>query len=160
MARSGLELQVKERAGRPIRTYLTRSALKDTKCNNSRCRLCQQNGNRGEGGIGTKPQCREKDLVYRIRCNICKEEYIGETKQPAAKRFRQHYPREEGVADSSIAEHHKKEHQGVAPDLEMGVLGSRGGYVYRKCLEAVWIQQLDPKINKLKEGSGCMNLYW
>ena len=41
----------------------------------------------------------------------------------------------------------------------MIALGRGGGFVYRKCLEAVIIKDEDPQINILKEGSGAMNIY-
>ena len=40
-----------------------------------------------------KPKCHDKDFVYKVTCKSCGDCYIGETKQPAAIRFRQHHPR-------------------------------------------------------------------
>ena len=79
-----------------------------------------------------------------------------ETEQPPAQRFRQHHPREsEGKDESSVAEHFRleHEHQGCRPNFMITRIGKGGGFVYRKCVEAVLIKEKGPEINKLKEGS-------
>ena len=42
----------------------------------------------------------------------------------------------------------------------MVVLGKGGGFVLRKCLEAVLIDMQQPGINKVAEGSGAMDLHF
>ena len=85
--RSGLDVQVKEKCGRPLLSMLCSSALEHTRCTNVRCKLCQAPTCEDEKQWGRKPHCSEKDFVYAIVCEYCNKTYIGETKQPAAKRF-------------------------------------------------------------------------
>ena len=151
---SGLDIQVKERAGVPLRSMLCSSALRPTECKNVRGRLCQDGGHGGEGGSGRKPKCDSKDLVYQITCGICNEFYIGETVQPIADRFRQHFPSGKlADKDSSVAMHHTERHPEQEPNLEVVVLGRGGGFVRRKTLEGTLIQKKQPQINKLMKDS-------
>ena len=137
-----------------LRSMVCSSALKPTKCTNSRCRLCQSDAPEGEERSGPKPRCDCKDIVYEITCGICNEIYIGETVQPAADRFRQHFPTGKVAdKDSSVAMHHKEKHPGQDPKLDMVVLGHGGGFVRRKSLEGILIKKKQPEINKLKKDS-------
>jgi hypothetical protein len=159
--KSGLEIQVKEKAGMPLRSLLSSSALKPGVCKNPRCKLCPTNETGGKNKWGPKPKCHDKDIVYGIQCHICGERYIGETKQRAADRFRQHYPSETNAnKDSSVAKHHSQKHPDQEPNLEMVVLGRGRGFVSRKSFEAVVIHDEQPEINQIKAGKEVMDLYF
>ena len=117
--------------------------------------------------LGPKPNCFDKDLVYAIVCGHCVQKYVGETKQFVSKGFKQHrmnllYPNMNGGGqpNSAAALHHAEAHPGLVPKFYVAKLASGGGYVYRKCLEAVLIQKIDPELNRRIEGSGAMDLYF
>ena len=61
--------------------------------------------------------------------------------------------------DSAVAAHHAEEHPDLTPRFAMTVLNSGGGFVLRKCMEAVHIKSHDPELNRRLEGSGAMDLY-
>ena len=87
------------------------------------------------------------------QCRI-HEFYIGETVQPIADRFRQHFPSGKlADKDSSVAMHHTERHPEQEPNLEVVVLGRGGGFVRRKTLEGTLIQKKQPQINKLMKDS-------
>ena len=145
----------------PLRSLLCSSALKPTVCKNSRCRLCQTTNDESTKQWGPRPRCNDKDIVYGVRCKLCDARYIGETKQPAADRFRQHFPSgKKADEDSSVAQHHYEQHPNQEPDFEMVVLGRGSGFTLRKCREAVLIDIEQPSINKVAEGSGAMDLHF
>ena len=145
----------------PGLSLLCSSALKPAVCKNSRCRLCQSTNEETTREWGPKPKCHDKDIVYGVRCELCDSRYIGETKQPAADRLQQHYPSgKKSDEDSSVAQHHLQLHPNQEPDLEMIVLGKGGGFVMRKCLEAILIDTQWPEINKISEGSGALDLHF
>ena len=88
------------------------------------------------------------------------QKIIGETFQPAAKRFSQHFPRltvqEEKPA---VALHHIEEHPEEEQNCKMAVLTKTQGFVDRNCTEAVLIQEFAPELNRRLEGAGAMCLY-
>ena len=64
------------------------------------------------------------------------------------------------MQNSAMAEHHLLEHPDSQPTFVMKKLHRGGGFVLRKCLEAVEIHLQDPALNKKLEGSGAMDLYF
>ena len=62
--------------------------------------------------------------------------------------------------NSAAALHHLEEHPDLQPKFHVAKLGKGGGYVNRKCLEAVLIKKFDPELNRRLEGSDAMDLYF
>ena len=56
-------------------------------------------------------QCQTKNAVYKISCNICNKEYIGQTKRILRTRILEHCT----SSDSHVKRHFVDEHKEVKP---------------------------------------------
>lgn len=147
-----LGIQVRVKAGQTLKSKLCNTPLEPLQCDNPRCKLCA-----ADGDARLKPKCREKDVVYRCVCAHCNSDYIGETSQMAAKRFRQHLSSHTG---SALALHHQETHPDLSPRFMMQRVGGGKGFVRRKCLEALVVHSENPVLNRRAEGRGVFDLYW
>ena len=71
-----------------LKETLTRSALRPTPCNKQNASKCYQ----------CDDKCMIKNITYLLTCNICKEEYVGETGRLKRNRCWEHY---KSVRDSN-----------------------------------------------------------
>ena len=91
-------------------------------------------------------------------CNHFSAEYVGETGQAMAKRFRQHLSGE--VDASALTQHHAREHPGLDENFSVVRVAKGGGYVKRKCVEALTVHVEEPILNRRAEGKGVSDLHW
>ena len=54
----------------------------------------------------------------------------------------------------------KEKHPGDLPDFSVSRVKKCAGYVHRKCMEAIVVQQTDPAMNRRIEGSGSVSLFF
>jgi hypothetical protein len=67
-----------------------------------------------------------QNVVYKIRCKICDQIYIGETCLRAHDRLGEHlryskYPLTPSNVNQSFALHHNSLHKGLEPNLEFDI---------------------------------------
>ena len=69
--------------------------------------------------------CPVLGCVYKIKCNIFQEVYIGETSRTAHERLMEHnrYAANPGkYPDEALSQHHDTFHPGMSPDLVFSIL--------------------------------------
>ena len=111
------------------------------------CKICP----RLEG----ERNCQVTAPVYRITCNICREIYIGETGRTAKDRFGEHLryatsPTAKSYSEMAFAVHYRQYHDKTEPDLTFEIIITESRILYRKIIEAYYINREKPAIN-LKE---------
>ena len=105
-------------------------------------------------------ECVLKGVVYSMRCTVCDDFYIGETRKPAWERFAEHY-RDAKRRDVRTAwGSHYIDHQKsattspeVAPFYKAQILGRQSSLPSRRLLEATEIARHGPEVNR---DNGCM----
>ena len=104
-----------------------------------------------------KYDCRIKGVVYRVKCELCQEFYVGETARPIHDRMLEHRraainPTSTSYQNNAFATHYKETHEGSTPILSLEILKSNlSRTIQRKISEADFIQQLKPTLNNKKE---------
>ena len=116
-------------------------------CGGRSCKICP----RLEG----ERNCQVTAPVYRITCNICTEIYIGETGRTAKDRFGEHLryatsPTLKSYTEMAFAVHYRQYHNNTVPDLMFEIITTETRILYRKIIEAYYINREKPAIN-LKE---------
>ena len=100
--------------------------------------------------------CNTTNVIYKLTC-ICSDEYVGETSKEAQIRANQHL---KALMDkkpelSSFAKHYVSKHNLLSNSFindtspfTWSMLYKFNSYLDRKILEAMFIKQLKPKLNK------------
>ena len=119
------------------------------KCIMNSCKICPLL-------ISKNKDCEVKNVVYKIRCKICDQLYIGETCRRAHDRLGEHlryakYPRTPSNVNQAFALHYNSLHNGSEPNLEFDILKVESNTVRRKIAEAMLILKFKPSINKREE---------
>ena len=93
-----INIKVVEKAGTKVKNILQKSdPFKSHTCTDTDCFTCKGHNN------NTKPSnCRKEGIIYKIQCNKCPSQYIGESSRNAISRGREHlndykYKREHSV---------------------------------------------------------------
>ena len=146
--RSGLKVKLAWRNENKLKSKLVRSAFKRPRCpGGNRCHLCK---------AGFTGQCTQKNLVYKLKCNICdamneKMEYIGETKRPLRLRYNEHVRDMTGrKEDTPMGDHFRTAHPQAGHTLqpfEVKVLYRASDHPDRKIAESILIRKHQPKLN-------------
>ena len=123
-----------------------------------------------------KPKCDQSRLVYIIQCNICKEEYVGETERSISERFGEHMKKLSKVElnkyknpkkndqdqliiqehqPSAVSAHAMLMHNGTY-DFSLGMLSVQLQEDGRKAYEALICKEIEPKLNRRMEGGGVI----
>ena len=98
--------------------------------------------------------CQVLGCVYKIKCNICQEVYIGETSHTAHERLMEHnrYAANPGkYPDKALSQHYDTFHPDTSPDLVLSILDKEFSTVKRKIKEAFYISNEKLSINKKDE---------
>ena len=66
----------------------------------------------------------------------------------------------DAVEKSAYALHHTEKHPDDLPDFSVSRVKKCAGYVHRKCMEAIVVQQSDPAMNRRIAGSGSVSLFF
>ena len=145
-----LPIKVSFSPARKLRNIVCNNRPYDKKkCINNSCKICPLL-------ITENRDCEVKNVVYKIRCKICKQIYIGETCRRAHDRLGEHlryakYPLTPSNVNQSFALHYNSLHNGLEPNLEFDILKIESNTVRRKITEAMLIIKLKPSINKREE---------
>ena len=104
---------------------------------------------------GLQPkECEKREVVYSLQCDICQEEYVGETKRAIRARIGEHhFAARNRQANTAWGEHmkgHPEVEVGKKPVFKAKVLASTRSSITRKVREAVEIRDRKPGINKSK----------
>ena len=119
-----------------------------------------------------KPNCDQRGVVYHIVCNICSEEYIGQTERPIHIRFQEHHkkltaselnkhkhPKKNDRGQTIIDDHmpsavsaHAMLHHNGKYDFSIGQLSVKHQQDARVAYEALACKMCDPKLNRRAEG--------
>ena len=123
--------------------------LDKRKCINNSCNACPLISKQNE-------DCQAKNIVYKVKCNICGEFYIGECYRCAHERLGEHlryatYPKTPSNSDRAFAIHYNTCHENVPPDLNFEILKVENNTVRRKIFEALMIIKHKPQINTREE---------
>ena len=126
---------------------------KVTKCNNLRCKTCQiiqetddiySYTTKQTHTIFDKMNCSTKSVIYIITCNLCKKQYVGETKRSLKERVNNHRSDIKHNKNTAIAKHfndilHTYKNLLITP-IEIAENNE-----YRKHREQFWISILNTK---------------
>ena len=110
-----------------------------------------------------KYDCRIKGVVYRVKCELCNEFYVGETARPIHDRMLEHRraainPTSASYQNNAFATHYQEVHQGTIPVLSLEILKSNlSNTIQRKISEADFIQHLKPTLNNKKECESALS---
>ena len=117
-----------------------RNRLYDRLCLTPNCVVCPTNR---EG------DCTITGVVYKIICNSCGDEYIGETARPLHVRLKEHIDgKSRSRTSTALGAHRVQKHDGDDFEIRVEVLAQESQLFARKSLEAFWIQFIHPKMNR------------
>lgn len=144
VARSGLNLRIAQTSGQTLRSILTRSALEKPPCPGRRdCPACLAGL---QGG-----RCATKNVVYRLKCTLCSECYIGETKRPLRERLMEHRraARSRDIKNPWGAHFATAHRDSPTPNMPFTaeIVNRAKDHVDRKITEAITIAEEKPTIN-------------
>ena len=147
---NNLPIKVTFSPARKLRNILCNNRPYDRKsCTNSSCKICPLL-------ITENKDCEVKNVVYKVKCRICDQIYIGETCRRAHDRLGEHlrystFPLTPSNINQAFAIHYSTLHAGLSPDLEFDILKIESNTVRRKIAEAMFILKFNPSINKREE---------
>lgn len=146
--RSGLNVRLAWKNENKLKNKLVRSSYAPPRCpGGNRCHLCKS---------GFKGQCTQKNIVYRLSCQLCrtnniKTEYIGESKRPLRLRYNEHLRDMVGrKEDTPMGDHFREAHENThttSTPIEAKVLYRAVDHPDRKIAESIWIRNQQPKLN-------------
>ena len=133
--------QVTFRPDRKLKQILTRSALQHTPCNkqsDAKCYQCDE-------------MCMTKNVVYLLTCNLCSEQYVGESGRYKRNRCWEHYKSVRDMNNTTaMGRHYQLCHSNVpkTPSPFMfEVLKRCVDYTDRMLWQSLYIKHLSPTIN-------------
>uniref|UniRef100_A0A7I4YNC5 Reverse transcriptase domain-containing protein n=1 Tax=Haemonchus contortus TaxID=6289 RepID=A0A7I4YNC5_HAECO len=136
-------VRVVEIAPENLKQRLVRNRCYDRICLTPNCVVCP-NGQEGD--------CMTSGVVYLITCNLCEDEYIGETGRPLCVRVKEHL---EGLnrarVETPLGAHRVESHKGVVFGITVRILLREPLTSARKTLEAFFINANSPKMNRKEE---------
>ena len=147
---NNLPIKVTFTPARKLRNILCNNRPLDKKvCTNNSCKICPLL-------ITNNKDCEVKNVVYKVKCKICDQIYVGETCRRAHDRLGEHlryasFPLTPSNVSQAFAMHYTSLHAGLSPDLEFEILKVESNTVRRKTAEAMFIIKLNPAINKRDE---------
>ena len=164
--KSRLPLRVVYRNGPTVKNHLIRSALKQPGCAVREKYARYKNLERKPRGrppddciscqAGLAPgSCARRGVVYSMRCNLCGEEYVGETMQTVRQRFGEHhFQARNRKEETPWGEHMRKKHPGVTLDKapvfgNCRIIADAPQATTRKIREAVEIRDRKPAVNRV-----------
>ena len=143
--RAGLEsyLRVVDIPPLNLRHRLVRNRAFDNPCDVDDCAICS---------LMVRGNCMGSGVIYLIRCQICGEEYIGETGRPLRLRMKEHLDGlRRSIASTPLGTHRRMCHSNEEFPVTVNILAREAEIAARKTLEACWILARNPKMNKKDE---------
>ena len=141
---SGLPFKIAWMKGQSLSDILVRSALYPPRCpsGSKTCNTCE---------AGLQGKCTTKFVVYEIKCNLCQNSYVGETKRLVRLRFNEHLrDAKNKTPDTPFGDHMKKQHPDInisASTLNIRILRRCKDVASLKITESKYIRDLKPKLN-------------
>lgn len=147
--RSGLDVRVAWQNKEKIKNKVVRTAMSKPTCpGGKRCHTCSA------GFVG---DCAQKNVVYEIRCEICRQDghdsvYIGETKRPLRLRFNEHVrDSKHRTPDTPMGDHFQVSHSNISVGdsvpLSVKVIYKSKDHPDRKIAESLLIRKHRPNLN-------------
>ena len=94
------------------------------------------------------PHTQKSNLVYAVQCSQeCKDQYIGETKQPLNKRMAQHRRANSSGQDSAVYLHLKEKTHSF-DDNNVQILDREDRWFERGVKEAIYVKVEKPSLNR------------
>ena len=94
--------------------------------------------------------------IYLIMCDICGDEYIGETGRPLCVRIKEHLDGKRKIKENTpLGAHRIRSHGGGDFDIKVRILAQDAKTSTRKILEAFWINAKNPQLNRREE---CLDI--
>ncbi|VDL62846.1 unnamed protein product, partial [Nippostrongylus brasiliensis] len=126
-----------------LKARLVKDRLYDSVCRRRQCIVCP-NGKEGD--------CMVAGVVYLIKCTVCNGEYIGETGRPLGERVKEHLGtlRRCDISEP-LGEHRLRCHDGATKEVAVAILSRESEISARKTVEALWIAERNPTINRKEE---------
>ncbi|XGW05005.1 hypothetical protein V3C99_015857 [Haemonchus contortus] len=126
-----------------LKQRLVRNRCYDRICLTPNCVICP-NGQEGD--------CMTPGVIYLITCDLCDEEYIGETGRPLCVRVKEHL---DGLnrarVETPLGAHRVESHKGAVFGITVRILLREPLISARKTLEAFFINARSPKMNRKDE---------
>ena len=141
---SGLPVKIAWQKGQSLSNILVRSALCPPSCpsGNKICNTCS---------AGLERKCTTKKVVYEIKCTICQDTYIGETKRLVRLRFNEHLrDAKNKTIDTPLGDHMRNQHHDVnitVSSLNIRILRHCKDVASLKITESKCIRDMKPKLN-------------
>ena len=128
-------------SGIKLKDFLTRSSFSPKICSNDKCPLANN-------------LCFKKNVIYQIKCNLCDNIYIGETKRFLHDRIKEHLRSIKNEDNkSAFAEHFIKNHPKdifKKEYISVKLLDTAKDDADRFIKESISIANLSPEINREK----------
>ena len=150
------QVRVVFKRGRTLKEHLVRTKMLPTECNAhvSKCYLCMLHGK------GECKECMTKSVVYMMKCNLCNEEYVGESGRLMRVRTWEHYKSViNKTADTAMGKHYLENHKAdnvPSHPFQPTILRNCKDYTDRKLWQSVYIKYKSPSINKQLAKSNTM----
>ena len=141
---SGLPIKIAWQKGQSVSNILIRSALNPPTCpsGNKTCFTCES---------GLKGFCTQRNVVYEIKCMLCQDTYIGETKRQVRLRFNEHLrDAKNRTRDTPFGEHMRACHSNIditTASLKINILRRCKDVASLKITESQCIRNHNPKLN-------------
>ena len=101
---------------------------------------------------GRDGDCMSSGTIYLISCNVCGDEYIGETGRPLCVRIKEHLDgKRRSKGNTPLGTHRMQKHSGGDFDIKVTILAQDAKTSTRKILEAFWINAKNPQMNRREE---------
>ena len=133
-----LDLLVRSDLPDPDSILGRRKKIPIPKCNRSRCKHCPKIDKTGSvisTSTGrkyrsqTRVSCGSRNVIYMLQCNICKLQYVSQTKNKILTRVSQHYYSIKKAMDTPVSRHFRS-HQVVDSPVPLkftsGLLSKKG----------------------------------
>ena len=128
-------------------SQLVRNHLYDRLCETENCVICP-NGREGD--------CMSVGIVCLISCNICGDEYIGETGRPLGIRIKEQLDGKFRSRESNPLRIHRiKKHNGDDFGVKVTILAQEQKTSRRKISESFLINFRSPRMNRKEE---CLSM--
>ena len=162
--KSGLPIRIVYDQAPTLKSKLVRSALLEKGCRIHE-RFVEQNQRKKRRGkpcddclscrAGIKAgDCDKRGGIYLLKCNICSEDYIGESQRPVRKRLQEHHAAARNHSRNTPWGEHMLKHLEVKvqkePIFAATLLAVELNATTRKAREAIEIRDRKPLINRNK----------
>ena len=102
-----------------------------------------------------KDICRRSNVVYLATCQLCDEQYIGQTSRQLHVRAREHLrSAKQRSTTTALGDHYRQRHPNNTPSIGFKILRSSPDCLRLRILEAFEIKSRQPELNRKREDLG------